>query len=54
MTPSISSTGARRYSADELLGLRSTLSVVNCVVHKLNKHPDIGMVLKHKYLGINS
>ncbi|PMD35247.1 hypothetical protein L207DRAFT_109635 [Hyaloscypha variabilis F] len=37
---------ARRYSADELLYLRSSLPVVNCVVNKLNKHPDIASIVR--------
>jgi hypothetical protein len=32
----------RRYSVEEILSLRSSLPVVNCVVRKLNRHPDIG------------
>jgi hypothetical protein len=51
MTPSPSSSNARRYSPDELLYLRSFLPEVSCVVNKLNTHPDIGMVFKHQVSG---
>ncbi|KAE9380250.1 hypothetical protein N431DRAFT_323499 [Stipitochalara longipes BDJ] len=37
---------ARRYPAEELLYLRSALPVVNCVVNKLNKHPDIASIVR--------
>jgi len=43
----------RRYSPNELLHLRTSLPVVNCVVNKLNKHPDIGMILKYEVLKIS-
>jgi hypothetical protein len=33
---------ARRYTNEELLRMRTSLPVVNCVIKKLNKHPDIG------------
>jgi hypothetical protein len=42
MASSMSDFNARRYSADELLRMKSELPVVSCVVAKLNKHPDIG------------
>lgn len=42
MAASITSLYPRRYSVEEILSLRSSLPVVNCVVRKLNNHPDIG------------
>jgi len=53
MVPSASSTEGRCYSPNELLHLRTSLPVVNCVVNKLNKHPDIGMILKYEVLKIS-
>ncbi len=53
MAPSAALTEGRRYSPNELLHLRTSLPVVNCVVNKLNKHPDIGMILKHEELKIS-
>jgi hypothetical protein len=42
MSSTLSNIMARRYSPEQLLFLRTALPVVNCVVRKLNKHPDIG------------
>jgi len=47
MTPRSSSIDVPRYSPDELLHLRYSLPVLNCVVNKLNKHPDIGIIFKY-------
>jgi hypothetical protein len=42
MAAPATSSRPRRYSVEEILSLRSSLPVVNCVVRRLNKHPDIG------------
>ena len=34
-----------RYTIDELLKLRTLLPTFNCILEKVNKHPDIGKFL---------
>ncbi|RDL37318.1 uncharacterized protein BP5553_04751 [Venustampulla echinocandica] len=41
-----SSSGARRYLAEELLSLRSELTLSKSVVDKLHKHPDIACIAR--------
>jgi hypothetical protein len=55
MAAPITSSRPRRYSIEEILSLRSSLPVVNCVVRKLNKHPDIGSYsFQHDIASIHS
>ncbi|KAI9650869.1 hypothetical protein NHQ30_000904 [Ciborinia camelliae] len=35
---------AHRYSIDHLLDLKSSLPVIFCVIHNINKHPDIAAI----------
>jgi len=44
MSGSPSALEARRYSAEELLSLRTFLPALQSVISELNKHPDFGMV----------
>ncbi|CZS92754.1 uncharacterized protein RAG0_03271 [Rhynchosporium agropyri] len=39
-------TETRRYSVDELLSLRTSLSRVSCLVKNINKHPEIASIFR--------